>query len=502
GALELSAYTEGAQQEVLGLAGARVVAENQEACANLFGSIVAARPNHLQLRLLDLDGKERLRLDRRGDQIVRVPEEGLQDKSSRPYFQQGLQLAPGQVGVTAIELNKERGKLDVPHLPVTRFCTPVVGSPRRLLILNLDMRPVLQELRRQGLMLVDGDGYFLVHPDPSHEFGRDLGTPYRFAREFPDWTGLLDQSGKEYRASSYAVASETVNLGQHPLTVIAWQPAEEFAGPLQAVRRVSLLVGLTTAAAALLLGLWWVRSITGPISLLARQAEEFGKGKRPEFVIGPAPREMEHLAGTFQAMAEEVVERDRELRRSNQDLRFFAAAASHDLQTPIRSIVTNAELIQRRHAASLEPAAQERLERVRQSAIRMKRLTEDLTIFTSSAIEPQQVEKVSTLSLVTGLVDELDLRDCIEVGDLPDIRGDESQLRRVFSNLLSNAAKYSREEPRIRVRAEPDQGGWRFEVADNGVGIDPQYQEKIFLPFQRLEADNPKPGSGLGLAIV
>ena len=211
---------------------------------------------------------------------------------------------------------------------------------------------------------------------------------------------------------------------------------------------------------------------------------------------------MEHLAGTFQAMAEEVVERDRELRRSNQDLRFFAAAASHDLQTPIRSIVTNAELIQRRHAASLEPAAQERLERVRQSAIRMKRLTEDLTIFTSSAIEPQQVEKVSTLSLVTGLVDELDLRDCIEVGDLPDILGDESQLRRVFSNLLSNAAKYSREEPRIRVRAEPDQGGWRFEVADNGVGIDPQYQEKIFLPFQRLEADNPKPGSGLGLAIV
>ncbi|MGE0489947.1 MAG: ATP-binding protein [Vulcanimicrobiota bacterium] len=504
GSLELASYTQGARQEVLALAGSQVVGQNQELCADLFGSILAGRPNHLQLRLLDLAGQEQLRLERKAGEILRVPHSRLQDKSSRPYFQEARKLAAGEVAVTGVELNKEQGKIEVPYVPVARFSTPVAtGKEPLLLVLNLDMRPVLEQMRRQNLMVVDEAGAFLSHPDPTHEFGRDLESSHRFASEFPDWTGLLGRTGRAYRASSYAMATESLALGSgHRLTVIAWQPAQEFAAPLKAVRRVSLLVAIAAATASLLFGIWLARSITRPISTLARQAEEFGKGARPDFVLGSAPQELSNLARTFQEMAGEVAERARELSRSNQDLRLFAAAASHDLQTPVRSIVINAEWIQRRHGDNLEPAAQERLERIRQSAVRMKRLTEDLTIFTSSAVSPHEVSRVATQDLVAELVQELELHGQVEVAELPLVLGDESQLRRVFANLLTNAHKYCDQEPRIRVGAEPDQGGWRFEVVDNGIGIEPQYQEKVFNPFQRLWADNPRPGSGLGLAIV
>lgn len=504
GSLELASYTQGARQEVLALAGSQVVGQNQDLCADLFGSILAARPNHLQLRLLDLTGQEQLRLERKAGEILRVPRSGLQDKSARPYFQEARQLAAGEVAVTGVELNKEHGKTEVPYVPVARFSTPVVtGKEPLLLVLNLDMRPVLEQMRRQNLMVVDGAGAFLLHPDPTHEFGRDLETAHRFSHELPDWTGLLGRTGRAYRASSYAMASDTLELAPgNTLTVIARQPADEFAAPLKAVRRVSLLVAIGAATASLLFGLWLARSITRPISTLAQQAVEFGKGTRPDFAVAAAPQELSNLARAFQDMADEVAERARELSRSNQDLRLFAAAASHDLQTPVRSIVINTEWIERRHGDRLEAAARERLERIRQSAVRMKRLTEDLTIFTTSAVSAQEAGRVVTQDLVVELVQELELQGQVEVSDLPVVVGDESQLRRVFANLLTNAHKFCDQEPRIQVGSVPDQGGWRFEVVDNGIGIEPQYQEKIFTPFQRLAADNPRPGSGLGLAIV
>jgi PAS domain S-box-containing protein len=196
-----------------------------------------------------------------------------------------------------------------------------------------------------------------------------------------------------------------------------------------------------------------------------------------------------------------------ELERVNKELEEFAYVASHDLQEPLRMVNVYTQLLMRRHIGD-NPQAKEYAAIVHQGVSRMEALIQDLLTF-SRTIHADEVQ-ASAADLSAALVEARSvLKDRIEESGaditaplLPTVRGDTAQMTQVFQNLLSNALKYRKNDTRpvIRISAECDGINWTIAVADNGIGFDSQYAERIFGLFKRLHKTE-YPGTGLGLAI-
>lgn len=197
---------------------------------------------------------------------------------------------------------------------------------------------------------------------------------------------------------------------------------------------------------------------------------------------------------------------EEELVRSNEELQQFAYAASHDLQEPLRSIVVYSELLTRNLEETLTAENRRNLEFIAEGARRMSDLVSGLLAY--SRLTAQQARRMTfgaadALAAATGnlrtYIDEK--QAVITYGELPVITADRSRIIAVFQNLISNAIKYHGDHvPQVHVSAEPEKGGYRFCVADNGIGIDPRHRERVFNIFARLQ---PKVygGTGVGLAI-
>ncbi|MFN3323727.1 MAG: PAS domain S-box protein [Bryobacteraceae bacterium] len=196
------------------------------------------------------------------------------------------------------------------------------------------------------------------------------------------------------------------------------------------------------------------------------------------------------------------------LRRSNEDLQQFAYVASHDLQEPLRTIVSFSQLLARGYDSHLDDSARRYLEYVVDSARRMSELVRDLLVYSRATVEGARVMKPVALDGVLdhvlgglhSLIDES--RAVIHGEPLPTVLGDRLQLGQVLQNLISNALKYTREgvRPEIQIRAERQRGEWLISVRDNGQGFDQEFADRIFGIFKRLHGKTV-PGTGIGLAI-
>lgn len=205
--------------------------------------------------------------------------------------------------------------------------------------------------------------------------------------------------------------------------------------------------------------------------------------------------------------AEVLRERADELARSNAELEQFAYIASHDLTEPLRTISGFAELLERRHGDKLDGEASEFLTFVVDGTVRMKRLIEDLLTYSRAGRAELLMAPVDCSQVVAEVTQELastitEAGVELEVGELPTVRGDPMQLARVFRNLIANAAMFrTAEGPRIWISAARAGAGWRFTVADNGIGIEPRHAERVFRMFQRLHGGEQYEGTGIGLAV-
>ncbi len=195
------------------------------------------------------------------------------------------------------------------------------------------------------------------------------------------------------------------------------------------------------------------------------------------------------------------------LARSNTELERFAYIASHDLQEPLRTVSSFAKLLDRKHSNELGEEAKEYLKFVTGGVERMETLIRDLLNYSriDSRGDPFKKADCNTiLQLVTeNLKASIDSRNAkITVDALPILVGDPTQLGQVFQNLISNAVKFCKEsEPHVHLWAKEDEQNWTFSVHDNGIGIAPQYFQRIFVVFQRLHTIEEYSGTGIGLAI-
>lgn len=206
--------------------------------------------------------------------------------------------------------------------------------------------------------------------------------------------------------------------------------------------------------------------------------------------------------------AAQVEERNRELERSNADLAQFAYVASHDLSEPLRTVSTHLQLLARRYQGALDADADEFIGFALQGVERMRVLIRDLLEYSRAGtveqkVGPVRLDEVASLALevLAPVISERGAK--VEVAQLPVVAGDETQLQRVFQNLLSNALKFVAQgtAPHVTITAGRDEGYVVISVRDNGIGIAPQHRDRIFLPFKRLSPHGDYPGTGIGLTI-
>jgi PAS domain S-box-containing protein len=216
------------------------------------------------------------------------------------------------------------------------------------------------------------------------------------------------------------------------------------------------------------------------------------------------------IEDTERLKAEEAMKQYAEhLKRSNEDLERFAYVSSHDLQEPLRTIVTFTQLLERKYVGRIDPEADEYIRYIVDAGRRMQDLIHDLLEYSRITSKAQELQPVRTEEVLAQAL--LSLNPIIKEESatitydlLPVVQADPQQLRQVFQNLISNALKYRREDepPRIRISAERTGDMWQFNIQDNGLGIEPQYFDRIFVIFQRLHTRDQYVGTGIGLAIV
>jgi PAS domain S-box-containing protein len=204
---------------------------------------------------------------------------------------------------------------------------------------------------------------------------------------------------------------------------------------------------------------------------------------------------------------EALAEHARELARSNAELEQFAYVASHDLQEPLRMVASYTQLLARRYQDKLDADARDFIAYAVDGATRMQALIADLLNYSrigtrGKPFRPSSCEAVLERVLASLKLATNESGATVSHDSLPTVLGDDVQLGQLFQNLLVNAIKFRTEAPpRIHLSAERNGNVWTFSVRDNGIGIAPEYAERIFMIFQRLHSKNEYPGTGIGLAV-
>ncbi len=196
------------------------------------------------------------------------------------------------------------------------------------------------------------------------------------------------------------------------------------------------------------------------------------------------------------------------LKRSNEDLKQFAYVASHDLQEPLRMVASYTQLLAERYDQQLDEKAHKFINYAVDGAARMQALIRDLLSFSRVETHAGNFGNVDAHSALGVAIANLktimdETGTLLTTEDLPNVRADKPQLTQVFQNLINNGIKFRKASsvPTIHIAAQQQDGYWLFSVTDNGIGIDSQYEEKIFVVFQRLHTRSEYPGTGIGLSL-
>jgi signal transduction histidine kinase len=295
------------------------------------------------------------------------------------------------------------------------------------------------------------------------------------------------------------------------------------------------LVAIEIAAAAIiilagaLLLLLLDRLVSRPVLELAEQVRGVADGDYDKHISSTGSPELVSLAqdvdGMRQKIAAELTEvreartqiewvndqlkvQAEELTRSNRDLEQFAYVASHDLQEPLRKVASFCQLLQRRYSGQLDERADQYIAFAVDGAQRMQRLINDLLAFSRIGRLTAGFTEVELGRVLTEVKSQLEVRagEDAEIvwADLPVVEGEEPLLTTLFVNLIGNSLKFRRPDvpPVITITAERVDDEWQINVRDNGIGIEAEFADKVFVIFQRLHARDAYEGTGIGLAIV
>lgn len=359
-------------------------------------------------------------------------------------------------------------------------------------------------------------------------------------------TALTEATDAWRRDYAEPVVTRTLDRGPGPLTDLARSNLQRFAavkaaldrqqaalGRLHDVARDRLYSAWTTIYAAIaalggamvlalvVCALIVRRAVVGPIARLTRQVREVAAGDFDHELGVTRPAELWELSGHIDGMRrrimaewqssvearQQLADQAEELRRSNRELEQFAYVASHDLQEPLRKVASFTQMLEQRYADRLDDRARQYIGFAVDGARRMQLLINDLLDFSRVGRVGGEQEEMDSGDALAAALRNLDARltdtgATVTHDDLPRVLGNRTMLTQLFQNLVGNALKFRSEEPpRVHIGVRRDGDMWEFSCADNGIGVEPKYADRIFLIFQRLHSRDVYPGTGIGLAL-
>jgi len=355
-------------------------------------------------------------------------------------------------------------------------------------------------------------------------FGNAAGDPWT---DFATIVSAPPESVRTSHASARYVRGElkrarAAAVPGTPWMVVAEMPSRLIAAPareyLLKMAPMALVIAMIGAVVA------WLgsRSLTRPLGEVTRAAAAVAAGDLSQRVPVRGDDELGLLGRSFNSMAEQVgrahheleaqvAQRTQALQATNAELESFSYSVSHDLRAPLRAIHGFARILMEDHNAQLDPEAQRLLGVIDQNTRRMGQLIDDLLSFSRLGRQELGAGRVNMEELARGVADDVRRMETdrphpldIRIAALPPAQGDRALLRQVISNLLQNAAKFTRGQahPVIEVGAHPNGDQSVYFIKDNGAGFDPRYTDKLFGVFQRLHRVEDFEGTGVGLAIV
>jgi len=358
-------------------------------------------------------------------------------------------------------------------------------------------------------MILEPDGRVLSHNQPGIAGQYALDPISRRLLDAPHQLQVL------YKDRDLVDVAAPVQVGDE---VIAWARIGLGQDRVRTNLQEVFSSGLRFTLAAILAGIgfayFMARGLTRDISTLVRTAESVRQGQHQQRAQLQRPDELGQLAADFNLMLDTLDERERRLRdkteelsRSNAELERFAYIASHDLQEPLRMVASYVQLLARRYQGKLDQDADEFIHYAVDGATRMQQLINDLLAYSRVGTRGGQMVSTDCNEILKAAL--FNLGHSIEASQahiqhdgLPTVFADPSQLTQVLQNLIGNAIKFhGAAAPEIYISATDQGDCWRFSVRDQGIGIAPEQNERIFQIFQRLHTPEEYPGTGIGLSI-
>jgi len=403
-----------------------------------------------------------------------------------------------------------------------------------------NLKPYQDGLAAQDRLLAEIDRLNGAEGDPavraSIQLVRQRADQWRAAVAMPVLNAVRDQGPEAGQAlveaadtSQFDALRASIGDLQQDILVVRDRSA------VAAKRTGTVLVALEIFAAVVVilagavLFLLLDRLVSRPVTELAEQVREVADGAYDKHITSRGSPELRTLAADVDGMRRQIAaeltevreareqiewvndqlkQQAEELTRSNRDLEQFAYVASHDLQEPLRKVASFCQLLQRRYAGQMDERADQYIAFAVDGAQRMQRLINDLLAFSRIGRLTAGFTDVNLDQVLTEVKSQLEARagDDAEItwADLPTVEGEEPLLTTLFVNLIGNSLKFRRPDvaPVIRVSALLVGEEWQVNVRDNGIGIEAEFADKVFVIFQRLHARDAYEGTGIGLAIV
>lgn len=488
-------------------------ADNLSRLAENFGAYAQANRSITQIRWINAQGQEKVRVNATGGHTTRTDEGELQNKSDRTYVQRTDQLQAGEIYISPMDLNMENGQIQIPHLPTVRLTTPLFdaqGQRKGLLVINyqgqawIDVFAKGASQHQSKLMLLNRNGYWLHNPIQANEWGFALNPDHTLATLNPDAWAAINQGNRgsawqadglwlwknvyplqaiddeQQSADTTAPSKAAVGDANYVWRVVRHIPQAELNAERERVwlNLAPMLVGLLFAA--LLIATWVVRS---------------------QWHIAKLNEALANRADAAEAAAKA---------KAN-----FLANMSHEIRTPMNAVMGLAYLLERQH---LPNDANELVRKIRVAGRSLQGIINDILDYSkieSGHLEVEHVpfrlddvmDNVATVMGSTAGDKDIELVVGAHPPGMNRLIGDALRIEQVLINLTGNAIKFT-EHGHVAVlvtvlKAVDAQVTLRFSVRDTGIGIAPDRQKELFQPFMQADASTTRRfgGTGLGLAI-